>query len=66
MPTAGSYSAAYMTVLDTHQMDLFNLISALNPTKVKTGTRPRAAHEMPLLTVTVSRVIDMEDPAVST
>ncbi|GKD00643.1 hypothetical protein Tco_1170917 [Tanacetum coccineum] len=26
-------------------MDLFNLISASNPTKVKTGTRPRAAHE---------------------
>ncbi|GKB71703.1 hypothetical protein Tco_0933115, partial [Tanacetum coccineum] len=26
-------------------MDLFNLISAPNPTKVKTGTRPRAAHE---------------------
>nr|GEW47040.1 probable cyclic nucleotide-gated ion channel 20, chloroplastic [Tanacetum cinerariifolium] len=44
-------------------MDLFNLIRALNPTKVKTGTRPRAAHEVPLLTVTASRVIEMEDPA---
>ncbi|GJZ19441.1 putative reverse transcriptase domain-containing protein [Tanacetum coccineum] len=46
---------------DDRDMDLFNLISALNPTKVKTGTRPRAAHEVPLLTATTSRVIDMED-----
>ncbi|GJU88093.1 hypothetical protein Tco_1300516 [Tanacetum coccineum] len=64
MPAASSYSAADVTVLDTHHMDLFNLISAPNPTKVKTGTRPRAAHEVPLLTVTASRVIDMEDAAV--
>ncbi|GJY57443.1 hypothetical protein Tco_0456558 [Tanacetum coccineum] len=99
MPTANSYSAADVTVLDTRRtpikkqpeaplclaglsrryflgddvystflydddrgdMDLFNLISAPNPTKVKTGTRPRASHEVPLLTVTVNRVIDMED-----
>ncbi|GKB71857.1 hypothetical protein Tco_0933269 [Tanacetum coccineum] len=46
-------------------MDLFKLISAPNPAKVKTGTRPRAAHEVPLLTVTTSRVIDMEDTAVA-
>ncbi|GKD33499.1 hypothetical protein Tco_1249008 [Tanacetum coccineum] len=43
------------------EMDLFNLISAPNPTKVKTGTRPRAAHEVPLLTATSNCVIDMED-----
>ncbi|GJS51753.1 hypothetical protein Tco_0625115 [Tanacetum coccineum] len=42
-------------------IDLFNLISAPNPTKVKTGTCPRAAHELPLLTVTANRVIVMED-----
>ncbi|GJZ69764.1 hypothetical protein Tco_0633314 [Tanacetum coccineum] len=30
---------------DGREMDLFNLISALNPAKVKTGTHPRAAHE---------------------
>nr|GEX59026.1 hypothetical protein [Tanacetum cinerariifolium] len=42
-------------------MDLFNLISAPNPAKVKTETRPRAAHEVPLLTATANRVIDMED-----
>nr|GFC27068.1 hypothetical protein [Tanacetum cinerariifolium] len=36
-----------------------------NPNKVKTETRPRAAHEVPLLTITGSRVIDMEDVAVA-
>nr|GEW60140.1 hypothetical protein [Tanacetum cinerariifolium] len=47
-------------------MDLFNLISALNPSKVKTGLRPPASHEVPLLTATASRVIDMEDPDAAT
>ncbi|GKC55857.1 hypothetical protein Tco_1083455, partial [Tanacetum coccineum] len=42
-------------------MDMFNLISAPNSTKVKIETRPRATHEVPLLTTTASRVIDMED-----
>nr|GEV82893.1 hypothetical protein [Tanacetum cinerariifolium] len=42
-------------------MNLFNLISALNPTKVKTETRARAVHEVPLVTATTSRVIDMDD-----
>ncbi|GKC14161.1 hypothetical protein Tco_1010943 [Tanacetum coccineum] len=41
------------TIVDfSEEMDLFNLISAPNPARVKTGTRPRAAHEVPLLTVT--------------
>nr|GEY22049.1 hypothetical protein [Tanacetum cinerariifolium] len=44
---------------------LFNLISSLNPTKVKTGTCPCTAHEVPLLTVTTSRMIDMEDVAMA-
>ncbi|GJW71014.1 hypothetical protein Tco_0127931 [Tanacetum coccineum] len=48
---------------DDREMDLFNLISAPNPTKVKSGTHPRAAHELPLLTVTASRVIDIEEAA---
>nr|GEV03722.1 hypothetical protein [Tanacetum cinerariifolium] len=47
-------------------MDLFNLIRAPNPTKVKVGTRFRATHEVPLLTITASRVIEMEDPATAT
>ncbi|GJY47208.1 hypothetical protein Tco_0436271, partial [Tanacetum coccineum] len=46
---------------DGREMDLFNLINAPNPAAVKIGTRPRAAHEVPLLTTTASRVIDMED-----
>ncbi|GJS79196.1 hypothetical protein Tco_0729077 [Tanacetum coccineum] len=67
MPSADSYSAADVTILNTHRtyMDLFNLISAPNPAKVKTETRPRAAHKVPLLTVTASRVIEMEDTAVA-
>nr|GFB74963.1 hypothetical protein [Tanacetum cinerariifolium] len=47
-------------------MDLFSLIRAPNPTKVKTGSRPRAPHELPLLTLTASRVIEMDEPAVAT
>ncbi|GJY24074.1 hypothetical protein Tco_0397732 [Tanacetum coccineum] len=47
-------------------MDLFNLISAPNPAVIKTGTRPRAAHEVPLLTATANLVINMEDPTMAT
>ncbi|GKD80409.1 hypothetical protein Tco_1343030 [Tanacetum coccineum] len=43
------------------EMDLFNLIKAPNPTKVKTETRQRTAHEVPLLTATASRVVQMVD-----
>ncbi|GKA56680.1 hypothetical protein Tco_0755752 [Tanacetum coccineum] len=32
---------------------------------VNTGTRPRAAHEVPLLTATANRVIDLKDPTVA-
>ncbi|GJS36131.1 hypothetical protein Tco_0534513 [Tanacetum coccineum] len=46
---------------DGRDMDLFNLISAPNPANVKTGTHPRATHEVPLLTANANRVIDMED-----
>nr|GFB53581.1 hypothetical protein [Tanacetum cinerariifolium] len=44
-------------------MDLFNLIRAPNPTKVKIRSRPRAPHEVPLLTLTAPRVIKMDEPA---
>nr|GEY24646.1 hypothetical protein [Tanacetum cinerariifolium] len=47
-------------------MDLFSLIRAPNPTKVKTGSRPRAPHELPFLTLTAPRVIEMDEPAVAT
>nr|GFA07060.1 hypothetical protein [Tanacetum cinerariifolium] len=77
MPARDTYSAEAVTILNTRHtpiqkqpdallclvdMDLFNLIRAPNPTKVKTGTRPHASHEVPLSTVTTSRVIEMEDP----
>nr|GEU64199.1 zinc finger, CCHC-type [Tanacetum cinerariifolium] len=48
---------------DDREMDLFSLIRVPNPTKVKTGSRPRAPHELPLLTLTAFRVIDMDAPA---
>nr|GEY35195.1 hypothetical protein [Tanacetum cinerariifolium] len=49
----------------SEDIDLFNLISSSNPTKVKTETRHRTAHGVSLLTATVSRVIDMEDTTVA-
>nr|GEW75529.1 transposase (putative), gypsy type [Tanacetum cinerariifolium] len=51
---------------DRSDMDMFSLIRAPNATKVKIRSRPRAAHEVPLLTMTANRVIEMEDPAVAT
>nr|GEU62166.1 transposase (putative), gypsy type [Tanacetum cinerariifolium] len=51
---------------DDREMDLFSLIRAPNPTKVKTGSRPRAPHEVPLLTLTAARVIEMDEPAAAT
>nr|GEZ55093.1 hypothetical protein [Tanacetum cinerariifolium] len=48
------------------EMDLFSLISASNPTKVKTGSRPRAPHKVPLLTLTASRVIEMDESTIAT
>nr|GEU32160.1 hypothetical protein [Tanacetum cinerariifolium] len=46
--------------------DRDGLIHTPNPTKVKTGSRPRAPYEVPLLTLTSSRVIEMDEPAVAT
>nr|GEV78574.1 hypothetical protein [Tanacetum cinerariifolium] len=54
----------YLTFL--HDDDRGGLILAPNPTKVKTGSCPRAAHKVPLLTVTANRVIEMEEPAAAT
>ncbi|GJZ51227.1 hypothetical protein Tco_0605742, partial [Tanacetum coccineum] len=44
-PKANTYSVVDVETLYTHQMDLFNLVKAPNPTKVKTRTRQRNAHE---------------------
>nr|GFB15995.1 hypothetical protein [Tanacetum cinerariifolium] len=46
--------------------DRGSLIRAPNPTKVKTRSRPRAPHELPLLTLTAPRVIEMDEPAAAT
>nr|GEZ29104.1 hypothetical protein [Tanacetum cinerariifolium] len=46
-------------------MDLFNLIRAPNPTKVKVGSRFRAPHEVPLLTLNAPHVIKMDELAVT-
>nr|GEU39197.1 transposase (putative), gypsy type [Tanacetum cinerariifolium] len=51
---------------DDRDMDLFSLIRSPNPTKVKTKSRPHAAHEVPVLTMTANRVIEMKDPAAAT
>nr|GEW14605.1 hypothetical protein [Tanacetum cinerariifolium] len=66
MPANGTYSVEAVKALDTHQIDLFSLIRAPNPTKVKTGSRPRAPHEVPLLTLTSARVIEMDETAPAT
>nr|GEV39730.1 DNA-repair protein XRCC1 [Tanacetum cinerariifolium] len=47
-------------------MDLFSLIRAPNPTKLKTGSHPRAVYEVPLLIVTANRVIEVEDLTAAT
>nr|GEV50271.1 reverse transcriptase domain-containing protein [Tanacetum cinerariifolium] len=71
----GGYSMTYFVLyvrctancfLLIAKMDLFSLIRALNPTKLKTESRPRAPHEVPLLTLTASRVIEMDEPAAAT
>ncbi|GJX25904.1 hypothetical protein Tco_0232200 [Tanacetum coccineum] len=54
------------TIVDFPEGKVGVYTSAPNPTKVKIGTRPRAAHEVPLLTVTANRVIDMKDPVATT
>ena len=43
-------------------MDLFNLIRAPGAAQVKVGTRQRGAHEVPLLTATQGRTVDMDAP----
>nr|GEW00211.1 transposase (putative), gypsy type [Tanacetum cinerariifolium] len=55
-----------MIVDFSKDMDLLNLISAPNPSKVKTGLHPHVVHEVQLLTATASQVIDMEDPDAAT
>ncbi|GKA23299.1 hypothetical protein Tco_0709261 [Tanacetum coccineum] len=65
MSPADSYSMVDVTTLKTRHMDLFNLISALNPSKVRTGTRPHTVHEVLLLTAIANRIVEMEDTVVA-
>ncbi|GJW11771.1 hypothetical protein Tco_1577598 [Tanacetum coccineum] len=51
----------YPIFLDDDDRGGCYIYSAFTSLIVKTGTRPRAAHEVPLLTATATRVIDMED-----
>nr|GFA81551.1 hypothetical protein [Tanacetum cinerariifolium] len=81
IPANGTYSVEAVRALDTHrtpiqkqpemllclvEMDLFSLIRAPNLTKVKTESRPRAPHELPLLTLIAPRVIEMDELAAAT
>nr|GEV63405.1 hypothetical protein [Tanacetum cinerariifolium] len=81
MPANGTYSVEAVRALDMHrtpiqkqpemllclvEIDLFSLIRAPNLTKVKTGSCPRAPHELSLLTLTAPRVIKMDEPAAAT
>nr|GEZ20630.1 hypothetical protein [Tanacetum cinerariifolium]GEZ20633.1 hypothetical protein [Tanacetum cinerariifolium] len=52
--------------MPANEIDLFSLIRAPNPTKLKIGSRPRAPHEVLLLTLTAARVIEMDEPAAAT
>nr|GEV88460.1 hypothetical protein [Tanacetum cinerariifolium] len=64
MSANGTYYVEAVRALDTHH--LFSLIRAPNPTKVKTESRPRAPYELPLVTLTAPRVIEMDEPAAAT
>nr|GFA94722.1 hypothetical protein [Tanacetum cinerariifolium] len=66
MPAENTYSVEAVRALDTHHMDLFNLIRAPNPTKLKIRSRPHAAHKFPILTLTANRVVKMEESAAAT
>ncbi|GKC50510.1 hypothetical protein Tco_1073255 [Tanacetum coccineum] len=55
------YYKIYLSQLSVIELDLFNLIKALHPTKVMTRTRQRTAHEVPLLIATASCVIKIVD-----
>nr|GEW82128.1 hypothetical protein [Tanacetum cinerariifolium] len=77
MPAENTYSSKAVRILDTHRTPIQKQPKALLclvglsrryylGDEVKTGSRARAAHEVPLLTVTANRVIEMEDPTAAT
>nr|GEV64544.1 hypothetical protein [Tanacetum cinerariifolium] len=77
MPAESTYSIEAIQALDTHrtpiqkQPEMLLCLVGISRRyylrdEVKTGRRPRAPHEVPLLTLTATRVIEMDDPAVTT
>nr|GFB31891.1 hypothetical protein [Tanacetum cinerariifolium] len=65
MPANGTYSVEDVRALDTHRTPIQKQPKMLL-CMVKTGSRPRAPHEVPLLTLTATRVIEMDELAVAT
>nr|GEV99437.1 hypothetical protein [Tanacetum cinerariifolium] len=78
MLAENTYSAEAVRILDTDRTHIqkqpkallclvgLSRIYYLGGRSVKTGSRPRAAHEVPLLTMTATRVIEVEDPVAAT
>nr|GEU57398.1 hypothetical protein [Tanacetum cinerariifolium] len=77
MPAAGTYSVEAVRALDMHRTPIQKqpemLLCLVEISRryylgdeVKVGSRPRAPHEVPLLTLTANRVIEMDDPAAAT
>nr|GEW02222.1 hypothetical protein [Tanacetum cinerariifolium] len=73
MPASGTYSVEAVRALDTHRTPiqkqpeaLLCLVGARLTVFFLIESHPRASHELPLLTLTASRVIEMDEPAVAT
>nr|GFC77503.1 hypothetical protein [Tanacetum cinerariifolium] len=65
MPANGTYSVEAVRALDTHCTPIQKQPEMLL-CLVKTESRPRAPHEVPLLTLTAALVIEMDEPAAAT
>nr|GFA03631.1 hypothetical protein [Tanacetum cinerariifolium] len=65
MPTNGTYSVEDVRALDTHRTPIQKQPEMLL-CMVKTGSCPRAPHEVLLLTLTATRVIEMDETAIAT
>nr|GFA59428.1 hypothetical protein [Tanacetum cinerariifolium] len=77
MPANGTYSVEAVRALDTHrtpiqkQPEMLLCLVGISRRyylgdEVKTGSRPRAPHELQLLALTGHRVIEMDEPAAAT
>nr|GEV34399.1 hypothetical protein [Tanacetum cinerariifolium] len=74
MPANGTYSIEAVRALDTHRTPIQKQLEMLlclfdscpKSDKGEDWEPPRAPHEVPLLTLTAARVIEMDEPAVAT